>query len=325
MERSPELANMSGSQDFILLGLSARQDVREALFVLFLTLYLLTLLENTLVLHLVRRHSRLRKPMYFFLGNLSGLELCYVSVTVPSLFVGLWTGPCRVSFAACIVQLFFFLSFMGTKCTLLAAMAYDRYVAICRPLRYPLLMRPQRCQGLALTSWVGGLLVSVAKTTCMASLPYCGPRVLHHFFCDAPPLLHLSCAHATLKELVGLLSGNLILGGSVFVALASYVAIGGAVLRLPSAAARRKALCTCASHLAVMGLFYAPVLFVHSRPSRLQPTDFTTALSVLYTVGTPACSPVIYCLRNAEVRVALRGTLCPGRVSVRARGFPLRI
>ncbi|XP_076989486.1 olfactory receptor 6Z7-like [Tamandua tetradactyla] len=309
MEKSLESANRSRIQEFILLGLSASQDFRDGLFFIFLTLYLLTLLENTLIIYLIFRYRELRKPMYFFLGHLSCLEMCYVSVTMPSLLVGLRANPCRVSFTACITQLFLFISFIGTKCTLLASMAYDRYVAICRPLHYPLLMRPQVCLGLAMSSWFGGLMVSVIKTTCIASLSYCGSNVLNHFFCDVSPLLNLSCTHVSPTELVDFVSALVIFCGSLLVALASYVAIGRAVFCMPSAAARCKALSTCASHLAVMGIFYSVVLFVYSRPSRIESTDLNKVLSVIYTVVTPMCSPIIYCLRNREVHTALRKSL----------------
>ncbi|XP_004777129.1 olfactory receptor 5 [Mustela putorius furo] len=309
MERSLEAGNMTRVQEFVLLGLSTRVDIRDVLFAVFLTLYVLTLLENTLIIYLVCSHSELRKPMYFFLGNLSCLEMCYVSVTVPSLLVGLRTGPCHVPFTACMTQLFFFISLICTECTLLASMAYDRYVAICRPLHYPLLMRPQICLGLAMTSWLGGLLVSVVKTSCIASLSYCGPNVLNHFFCDVSPLLNLSCTHVALTELVDFISAIVILWGSLLVAIATYVAIGRAVLRMPSAAARHKALSTCASHLVVVGIFYSATLFIYARPSRIEAMDLNKMLSVVYTVLTPMCNPVIYCLRNREVQAAFRRTL----------------
>ncbi|XP_029780553.1 olfactory receptor 5-like [Suricata suricatta] len=315
MERSLELANMTRVQEFVLLGLSTRLGIRIGLFAVFLTLYLLTLLENTLIIYLICSHIELHKPMYFFLGNLSCLEMCYVSVTVPSLLVGLGSSPCHVPFTVCMTQLFLFIALISTKCTLLASMAYDRYVAICRPLHYPLLMRPQVCLGLALSSWLGGLLVSVAKTTCIASLSYCGPNVLNHFFCDVSPLLNLSCTNVALTELVVFLSAIVIFCGSLLVALASYVAIGRAVLRMPSVATRRKALSTCASHLVVVGIFYGVVLFMYSRPSHIGSTDLSKVLSVIYTVVTPMCSPVIYCLRNREVHTVLQKTLHSPRVS----------
>uniref|UniRef100_A0A8B9XHY3 G-protein coupled receptors family 1 profile domain-containing protein n=1 Tax=Bos mutus grunniens TaxID=30521 RepID=A0A8B9XHY3_BOSMU len=287
MERALYLGNMSGVQEFILLGLSARQGVRVVVLAVFLPLYLLTLLENALIVFLVCSHTELHKPMYFFLGNLSCLEMCYVSVTMPSLLAGLWTGPYHVPFTACLIQLFLFISLISTKCTLLASMACDRYVAICHPLRYPLLMRPQVCLGLAGTSWLGGLLVSVAKTACIASLSYCGPNVLNHFFCDVSPLLNLSCTHVALTELVDFLSAIVIFCGTLLVTL-------------------RKAFSTCTSHLVVVGIFYSVALFMYSCPSRVESTDLHKLLSVIYTVVTPACSPVVYCLRNREVHETRR-------------------
>ncbi|XP_031538013.1 olfactory receptor 6Z7-like [Vicugna pacos] len=309
MERSLAVGNMTRVQEFVLLGLSTRLGIRDVLFAVFLTLYLLTLLENTLIVLLVCRHSELHKPMYFFLGNLSCLEMCYMSVTTPSLLAGLRTGPCRVPFTACMTQLFLFISLICTECSLLASMAYDRYVAVCRPLHYPLLMRPQVCLGLAVASWLGGLLVSVVKTACIASLSYCGPNVLNHFFCDVSPLLNLSCTHVALTELVDFISAIVILWGSLLVAIASYMAIGRAVLRMPSAAARRKAFSTCTSHLVVVGIFYSATLFIYARPSRIEAMDLNKVLSVIYTVATPMCNPVIYCLRNREVQAAFRRTL----------------
>ncbi|XP_036881604.2 olfactory receptor 6Z7-like [Manis javanica] len=309
MERSLGEPNVTAVPGFVLLGLSTSLRLRGVLFAVFLTLYLLTLLENMLIVYLTCSHTELHKPMYFFLGNLSCLEMCYVSVTMPSLLVGLRTGPCRVPFTACMTQLFFFISLICTECTLLASMAYDRYVAVCRPLHYPLLMRPQVCLGLAASSWLGGLLVSVIKTSCIASLSYCGPNVLNHFFCDVSPLLNLSCTHVALTELVDFISAIVILWGSLLVAMASYVAIGRAVLRMPSAAARHKAFSTCTSHLVVVGIFYSATLFIYARPNRIEAMDFNKVLSVIYTVVTPMCNPVIYCLRNKEVQAAFHRSL----------------
>nr|XP_036881604.1 olfactory receptor 5-like [Manis javanica] len=309
MERSLGEPNVTAVPGFVLLGLSTSLRLRGVLFAVFLTLYLLTLLENMLIVYLTCSHTELHKPMYFFLGNLSCLEMCYVSVTMPSLLVGLRTGPCRVPFTACMTQLFFFISLICTECTLLASMAYDRYVAVCRPLHYPLLMRPQVCLGLAASSWLGGLLVSVIKTSCIASLSYCGPNVLNHFFCDVSPLLNLSCTHVALTELVDFISAIVILWGSLLVAMASYVAIGRAVLCMPSAAARHKAFSTCTSHLVVVGIFYSATLFIYARPNRIEAMDFNKVLSVIYTVVTPMCNPVIYCLRNKEVQAAFHRSL----------------
>ncbi|XP_006993652.1 olfactory receptor 6Z7-like [Peromyscus maniculatus bairdii] len=313
MERSLQLTNRSTHQDFILLGLSARKDIRDGLFVIFLVLclnMLVILLENILVIYLIcSHHELLHKPMYFFLGNLSCLKMCYVSVTMPSLLMSLRSSPCHVSFTSCMAQLFLFISFIGTKCTLLASMAYDCYVAICRPLHYPLLMRPQVCRGLALSSWVGGLLVSVIKTTCIASLSYCGPNVLNHFFCDVSPLLNLSCTHVALTEQADFISAIIIFCGSLLVALASYVSISRVLIQMPSAAVNHKAFSTCASHLLMMGIFYSVVIFMYSRPRHIKSTDLNKVLSVIYTVAMPMCSPILYCLRNREVYAVLKKTL----------------
>ncbi|KAH0519649.1 Olfactory receptor 5 [Microtus ochrogaster] len=247
--------------------------------------------------------------MYFFLGNLSCLEMCYVSVTMPSLLMGLWNGFYHISFIACMTQLFFFIVLVGTECILLASMAYDRYVAICRPLHYPIFMRPQVCLGLAMTSWLGGLLVSMVKTTCIATLSYCGPNVLNHFFCDVSPLLNLSCTHVALTELVDFISAIVILWGCFLMTMASYVAIGRAVLGMPSITARYKAFSTCASHLVVVGIFYSVTIFIYARPKRIEAMDLNKMLSVIYTVVTPMCNPVIYCLRNKEVQAAFYRTM----------------
>jgi olfactory receptor len=308
MEMSLEVANMTKVQQFVLLGLSTGLEVRNALFIIFLTLYLLTLLENTLIVYLVCTHSELRKPMYFFLGHLSCLEMSYVSVTMPTLLVGLWIGPYHISFTGCMTQLFFFISLICTECTLLASMAYDRYMAICCPLHYPLLMRPQVCLGLGMTSWLGGLVVSVIKTACIATLSYCGPNVLNHFFCDVSPLLNLSCTHVALTELVDFISAIVILWGSLLVAIASYVAIGRTVFHMSSAAARHKAFSTCASHLVVVGIFYSATILIYARPSHIEAMDLNKVLSVIYTVAMPMCNPVIYCMRNREVHTVLQKT-----------------
>ncbi|CAO2627135.1 Olfactory receptor 5 [Lemmus lemmus] len=279
------------------------------LAVLFLAAFLLTLLGNTLIVLLTSLDPGLRAPMYFFLRQLALVEICFSLDVVPRLLVTLLRPGRGLSPTGCMTQLFFFISLICTECTLLASMAYDRYVAICRPLHYPLLMRPQVCLGLALSSWLGGLLVSVIKTACIASLSYCGPNVLNHFFCDVSPLLNLSCTHVALTELVDFISAIVILWGSLLVAMASYVAIGRTVLGMPSAAARNKAFSTCASHLVVVGIFYSATIFIYARPSRIEAMDLNKVLSVIYTVVTPMCNPIIYCLRNREVQSAFRRTL----------------
>ncbi|CAO2627123.1 Olfactory receptor 5 [Lemmus lemmus] len=279
------------------------------LAVLFLAAFLLTLLGNTLIVMLTSLDPGLRAPMYFFLRQLALVEICFSLDVAPRLLVTLLRPGRGLSPTTCMTQLFFFIVLVGTECILLASMAYDRYVAICRPLHYPILMRPQVCLGLAMTSWLGGLLVSMVKTTCIATLSYCGPNVLNHFFCDVSPLLNLSCTHVALTELVDFISAIVILWGCFLMTMASYVAIGRAVVCMPSITARYKAFSTCASHLVVVGIFYSVTIFIYARPKRIEDMDLNKMLSVIYTVVTPMCNPVIYCLRNKEVQVAFYKTM----------------
>uniref|UniRef100_H0W367 G-protein coupled receptors family 1 profile domain-containing protein n=1 Tax=Cavia porcellus TaxID=10141 RepID=H0W367_CAVPO len=288
MESSLEPANMTRVQHFVLLGLATSPSTRDALFAIFLALYLLTLLQNTLNLYLIVSHAELCKPMYISWATSAALPHFLHGLHDPTLLL-------------CLPHL--------TECTLMVSMAYGHYMTICHPLHYPLLMRPQVCLGLAVSSWLGGLLVSVVKTTCIASLSYCGPNVLNHFFCDVSPLLNLSCTHVALTELVDFISAIIILWGCFLMTMASYMAISRAVLRMPSATARHKALSTCASHLVVVGIFYSATIFIYARPSRMEAMDLNKVLSVIYTAVTPMCNPVIYCLRNREVQTAFRRTL----------------
>ncbi|EHB18656.1 Olfactory receptor 5 [Heterocephalus glaber] len=301
--------NVTKVSTFVLLGFPTAPRLQYALFLLFLVTYLFVLVENMAIILTVWSSTSLHRPMYYFLGSLSFLEIWYVSDIIPKMLDGFLLQHKCISFVRCMTQLYFFSSLVCTECVLLASMAYDRYVAICHPLHYSLIMRPQVCLGLALSSWLGGLVVSVAKTTCIASLSYCGPNVLNQFFCDVSPLLNLSCTHVALTELVAFISAIVIFCGTLLVALASYSAIAMAVLRMPSAAARREAFSTCTSHLVVVGIFYSAALFIYCRPSRIKSMDLNKVLSVIYTVATPLCNPVIYCLRNREVHTALRKAL----------------
>uniref|UniRef100_A0A286X7F0 G-protein coupled receptors family 1 profile domain-containing protein n=1 Tax=Cavia porcellus TaxID=10141 RepID=A0A286X7F0_CAVPO len=278
MESSLEPANMTRVQHFVLLGLATSPSTRDALFAIFLALYLLTLLQNTLNLYLIVSHAELCKPMYISWATSAALPHFLHGLHDPTLLL-------------CLPHL--------TECTLMVSMAYGHYMTICHPLHYPLLMRPQVCLGLAVSFWLGGLVVFVAKTTCIASLSYCGPNTLDQFFCDVSPLLNLSCTHVALTELVDFISAIII-----------FSAIAVAMLCMPSAAAWRKALSTCASHLVVVDIFYSMALFIYCRPSHLESMDLNKVLLVIYMVAMLLCNPVIYCLRNREVHASLWKTLC---------------
>ncbi|KAM8923248.1 olfactory receptor 6A2 [Lycaon pictus] len=309
-----EQSNQSGRvSEFVLLGFPAPAPLRALLFALSLLAYVLVLTENTLIIVAIRSHPTLHKPMYFFLANMSFLEIWYVTVTIPKMLAG-FVGSKQshgqlISFEGCMTQLYFFLGLGCTECVLLAVMAYDRYVAICHPLHYGVIVSGRLCVQLATGSWTGGFGISMVKVFLISRLSYCGPNIINHFFCDVSPLLNLSCTDMSTAELTDFVLAIFILLGPLSVTGASYMAITGAVVRIPSAAGRHKAFSTCASHLTVVIIFYAASIFIYARPKALSAFDTNKLVSVLYAVIVPLLNPIIYCLRNQEVKRALRRTL----------------
>uniref|UniRef100_A0A8C3I2T2 Olfactory receptor n=1 Tax=Chrysemys picta bellii TaxID=8478 RepID=A0A8C3I2T2_CHRPI len=300
--------NRTSVYEFILVGLSGRPRTQRLLFVAILATYLATMAGNLLIVGLVRADSRLHTPMYFFLSHLSFLEIyiCYISVTLPQMLNNLLEEDKAISFQACFTQLFFLITFVGVECILLAIMAYDRYLAICHPLRYAALMSRKTCLQLAVASWTCGLLNSALHTGLTSVLPFCASHHIAHLFCDVPQLLKLSCSDTSLNKVV-LLAVTVLLGAIPFLCIVvSYVAIARAVLQIRFAQAQRKAFSTCASHLAVVTLFYTTCMFNYNRPSSGHPLYVDTLASVLYNVVTPMLNPLIYCLRNKEVKAALK-------------------
>ncbi|XP_004590170.1 olfactory receptor 226 [Ochotona princeps] len=308
-----ERRNHSGRvNEFVLLGFPAPAPLRALMFALSLLAYVLVLTENMLIIMTIRSHPTLHKPMYFFLANMSFLEIWYVTVTIPKMlagFIGFKDHRQLISFEGCMTQLYFFLGLGCTECVLLAVMAYDRYVAICHPLQYPVIVSDRLCVQLAAGSWAGGFGISMVKVFLISRLSYCGPNIINHFFCDVSPLLNLSCTDMSTAELTDFVLAIFILLGPLSVTGASYMAITGAVLRIPSAAGRYKAFSTCASHLTVVIIFYAASIFIYARPKALSAFDTNKLVSVLYAVIVPLLNPIIYCLRNQEVKKALRHTL----------------
>ncbi|XP_017362649.1 olfactory receptor 6A2 [Cebus imitator] len=309
-----EWRNHSGRvSEFVLLGFPAPAPLQVLLFALLLLAYVLVLTENTLIIMAIRNHSTLHKPMYFFLANMSFLEIWYVTVTIPKMLAG-FVGSKQdhgqlISFEGCMTQLYFFLGLGCTECVLLAVMAYDRYVAICHPLHYPVIVSGRLCVQMAAGSWAGGFGISMVKVFPISRLSYYGPNIINHFFCDVSPLLNLSCTDMSTAELIDFILAICILLGPLSVTGASYVAITGAVMHIPSAAGRYKAFSTCASHLTVVIIFYAASIFIYARPKALSVFDTNKLVSVLYAVIVPLLNPIIYCLRNQEVKRALRRTL----------------
>ncbi|NXN89710.1 OR6B1 protein, partial [Bombycilla garrulus] len=297
-------------QEFILLGFPTSAERQALLFVIFLAAYLLTVTENLLIITLTITTPQLHKPMYFFLGHLAFLEACYISVTVPKFLVNFVVRNKSISFAGCMAQLYFFIALVCTECVLLAVMAYDRCVAICSPLHYPLSMSPRACVQLAMGSWLLGFLIAVLKVFFISQLSFCGPSVINHFYCDISPLLNLSCARQRVAELVDFVLALLILLIPLSVIIISYICIINTILLIPKAQNRKKAFSTCASHLAVVIIFFSATLFMYARPRSINSWDLNKLVSIIYTIVTPMLNPFIYCLRNQEVKDTLLKLLC---------------
>ncbi|EFB28061.1 hypothetical protein PANDA_018781, partial [Ailuropoda melanoleuca] len=252
---------------------------------------LATVLENLVIVVTIRASHQLHTPMCFFLANLSVLETLYTSVTVPRLLAGLLVWARTISFSGCLTQLFLFLSLGSSECFLLAAMACDRYLAICRPLRYPATMNRKLCLCLALSAWLGGFLASFVSMALISRLRFCGPNVLNRFFCDISPLRQLSCSDTTAVEVLDFAAALAVLATSLLVTMVSYAHILATVLRIPGWAGRRKAFSTCASHLVVVATFYAATIFMYARPHAAHSFDLNKLVSVIYSVVTPLLNP----------------------------------
>uniref|UniRef100_A0A8C0SL57 Olfactory receptor n=1 Tax=Canis lupus familiaris TaxID=9615 RepID=A0A8C0SL57_CANLF len=289
--------------EFVFLGLSSNQDVQKVFFVLFLFLYTAVVLGNLLIVLIVMTSRRLGSPMYFFLSYLSFVEICYSSTTAPKLISDLLAERKAISLWGCMTQLFFMHFFGGTEILLLTVMAYDRYVAICRPLNYTVMMNRQVCAVLVGMAWVGGFVHSFAQILLIFHLPFCGPNVIDHYFCDLLPVLKLACSDTFLIGVLIVANGGTLSVISFGIILASYVVIL-LHLRTRSSEGRSKALSTCGSHITVVTLFFGPCIFIYLRPSTTLSVDKTVA--VFYTVITPLLNPVIYSLRNAEVKKAMK-------------------
>ncbi|NXO79509.1 OR6Y1 protein, partial [Sitta europaea] len=293
---------------FILLGFPATGELQLLLFSALLLAYLLTLLENFLIILTIRNNRSLQTPMYFFLGNLSFLEIWYVSVIQPKMILDVLSADKGISFPGCLTQLHFFVTLVCTEYVLLAVMAFDRSVAICSPLRYPLIMEHRFCAQLIAGCWMCGLTTSSIKLSFIAQLSFCDVDKINHYFCDISPLLNISCSDSSLAELVDFILALLVIMVPLCTVVASYISILFTVLKIPSSQGRQKAFSTCSSHLAVVVLFYSTTLFTYSHPKLMYTYRANKLVSVLYTVVVPLLNPLIYCLRNKEVRLAMRRT-----------------
>ncbi|NWX47001.1 O1020 protein, partial [Steatornis caripensis] len=291
---------------FFLVGTGNIPAHWAVLFLLSLIIYLVTVVGNILIVVLVVATQHLRSPMYFFLGNLSSLEIFYSSTILPRLMANFLTGDRTISAHDCVAQFYFFAAFATTECYLLAAMSYDRYLAICQCLLYASLMTWKVCLQLVAGSWLLGLLISTVLTSLLPQLQFCGCRTINHYFCDFTPLLELACSDTSMATLVAFIFGFLDVVFPFLFTLASYMCIIAAILRIPSNISRQKAFSTCSSHLTIVTIFYGSLFAVYVLPRTAPLRQLSKVFSSFYTILTPLVNPLIYSLRNKEIREALR-------------------
>ncbi|XP_055274686.1 putative olfactory receptor 2B8 [Moschus berezovskii] len=304
-----EQKNRSSFAGFILRGFSDRLELELVLFVVLLIFYIFTLLGNTTIIALSYLDPRLHTPMYFFLSNLSFLDMCYTTSIVPQLLFNLSGADKSISFGGCVVQMYISLALGCTECILLGVMAIDRYAAVCRPLHYTVIMHPGLCALMASASWIIGFANSLLQTVLVFLLPRCGRNKLDHFFCEIPPFLKLACVDTTMNLYVTFFGSVIILLTPVSLIMFSYGRIVRAVLRIKSTAGQRKAFGTCGSHLTVVSLFFGTAIYVYFQPSSNNSQDQDKFMSLFYTVIIPMTNPLIYTLRNRDVKGAMKKVL----------------
>jgi olfactory receptor len=301
-----EPVNRTMVSEFFLKGFSGYPALECLLFPLCSAMYLVTLLGNTAIVAVSMLDARLHTPMYFFLGNLSILDICYTSTFVPLMLVHLLSSRKTISFIGCAIQMCLSLSMGSMECLLLAIMAFDRYLAICQPLMYPVLMSHHLCLLLAGAAWVLCLLKSVTETVIAIRLPFCGHHVVSHFTCEILAVLKLACSDTSISEAFLLVGAILLLPVPLALICLSYVQILATILRVPSTAGHRKAFSTCSAHLSVVLLFYGTVIFMYMKPKSKETHISDEVFTVLYAMVTPMLNPIIYSLRNKEVKEAIR-------------------
>uniref|UniRef100_A0A0D9SDS7 Olfactory receptor n=1 Tax=Chlorocebus sabaeus TaxID=60711 RepID=A0A0D9SDS7_CHLSB len=307
--------NQTSIPEFLLLGFPVGPRIQMLLFGLFSLFYIFTLLGNGTILGLNSLDSRLHTPMYFFLSHLAVVDIAYACNTVPQMLVNLLHPAKPISFAGCMTQMFLFLSFAHTECLLLVLMSYDRYVAICHPLRYSTIMTWKVCITLALTSWTLGVLLALVHLMLLLPLSFCGPQKVNHFFCEITAVLKLACVDTHINEAIVLAGALSVLVGPFFSIVISYVHILCAILKIQSGEGRQKAFSICSSHLCVVGLFYGTAIIMYVEPQYESPKEQNKYLLLFHSLFNPMLNPLIYGLRNKEVQGVLKRMLVKERTS----------
>lgn len=305
--------NRTSVLEFVLLGVTKRRGLQLLLFAVLLVTYALTLLGNLLIITLTLADRRLHTPMYYFLRHFSLLEVGFTSTVSPQMLTHLLSARGTISRHRCFAQMMLYFTLGAVETLLLAVMSTDRFLAICRPLRYPALMTPRVCSALVLGCWLSSLLALPGLFAWMLWLPFCGPHVLNHFFCDSSPLLELVCADTSRLQLVAFLVAVCTLLVATLVTALSYACILGTVLRLPAAGGRSKAFSTCSSHLLVVALSYGSAIFMYVNPTQTGRVQANKGVAFFNTVVSPLLNPFIYCLRNQVVHKVGRDLLLRGR------------
>ncbi|KAM6185758.1 olfactory receptor 2G3-like [Rhynchocyon petersi] len=301
--------NQSSLNYFILLGFSDHPWLETPLFVIFLVTYIFALLGNISIILVSHLDPQLHTPMYFFVSNLSFLDLCFTTSTVPQMLVNLRGPKKTISYGGCIVQLYIALALGSTECILLAIMAFDRYAAICTPLHYPIIMNQKRCAHMAVGTWISGFANSLVQSTLTVMALKCGRRVIDHFFCEVPALLKLACTDTHVNEAELNVLGALLLLVPLTLITGTYMFIARAVMKIRSAESRWKAFNTCASHMLVVCLFYFTLISMYVQPPSSYSRERGKIMSLFYEIVTPTLNPFIYTLRNKDVKAALRRSL----------------
>ncbi|XP_038189585.1 olfactory receptor 5B12-like [Arvicola amphibius] len=300
------MQNISEVMEFILAGLTDVPELQVPLFVIFTFIYLFTLVGNLGMLVLILLDSRLHTPMYFFLSNLSFVDCVYASAVTPKVMQGFLTGDKVISYSACAAQMFFFAAFATIESFILASMAFDRHAAVCKPLHYSTTMTTTMCVLLVSGSYINGILQSSIHVSFTFQLSFCNSNVVNHFFCDIPPLLAISCSDIYIDEIVLFMLAAFNVTFTLLVIFTSYLLIFVAILRMHSTEGRKKAISTCASHLTTVSIFYGTIIFMYLQPSSSHSMDTDKMASVFYTMVIPMLNPLVYSLRNKEVKNAFR-------------------
>ncbi|XP_057623793.1 olfactory receptor 8B3-like [Chionomys nivalis] len=304
-----DAVNVSLVTEFILVGLTGKPELQIPLFFLFLAMYLVTALGNLCLIILIVLDSHLHTPMYFFLFNLSFVDICYCSVFTPQMLTNFILRKNVITYTECMTQLYFFMFFATSECYVLTSMAYDRYMAICNPLLYNVVMSPKLCLILIFGSYIIAVSSAVAHTACMLKLTFCDANTINHYFCDIPPLLQLSCTSIYANKLVIFVVGSIHVIVPTSTIFTSYGFILSSIFRISSSEGRSKAFSTCSSHILAVSLFFGSATLVYFKPSSSGSMNEGKISSILYTNVVPMMNPLIYSLRNKDIKIAFRKTL----------------